>query len=121
MEKGVLSSLVEVRLSEIADDLTKLKGVFEMADGHAYLFVFRNIDNTVGEKVPEPYKTEIRDTLDKILLEKNYKSAIVGAMDFANRLLDIPLLDDETEELFFKGMALAIAGLLAKLDTDGDE
>lgn len=120
-EKGILTAKLEGILADKLDELVKLKGIWESVDGIAFKIVITTIDNNVAEKIPEPYKTEVRDLLTEILDEKDYAAACDKAADMIDKLIDIPGLDDDTERLIFTGIFTAIAGLLAKIGTDETE
>ena len=118
MEKGILSAKLEGILANKLDELVKLKGVWESVDGLAFKIVITTIDNNLADKIPEPQKTDIRELLTEILEEKDYDSACQKAADMIDRLIDIPGLDDATEQLIFTGLFTVVAGLLAKIGTD---
>lgn len=119
-EKGVLTARVEAYLAELADNLVKLKGIWEAFDGPAFHFVFKNVDDTLGEKLPEPYKSTLRTALDEIFMEKSYEVACQRLADLSDLLIDIPGLDDETEKGVFKGIFIALASLMAQAGTEKD-
>jgi hypothetical protein len=118
MEKGILTAALESKLAEMLDNVVKLKGILEAVDGPAFKIVISAVDNNVAEKIPEPYKTEIRDLLEDILQDQDYASACDKAALFADKLIDIPGIDDVTEKMIFTGIFTVIAGLLAKINTD---
>jgi len=118
MEKGILTSALESKLAEKLDELVKLKGVLEAVDGTAFKIAITAIDNNVADKIPEPYKTTIAEVLVDILEDKDYHSACLKAGQFLDDLIDIPGIDDPTEQMIFLGIFTVIAGLLAKIGTD---
>ena len=117
-EKGILTSELESKLASMLDDVVKLKGVLEAVDGMAFKIAITAIDNNLADKIPEPYKTTISELLVDILQEQDYAAACEKAADFLDSLIDIPGLDDPTEEMIFKGIFSVVAGLLAKIGTD---
>src|SRR5512133_1595195 len=98
-EKGCLSSAVEELAAKEGDKLLVLKGVLELADGPALLLAIKIIDNNIGDKVADPLKTEIRELFDQILIEKNSDVACQNFADYMDALVDIPGLDDPSEQL----------------------
>ena len=118
MEKGILTGTLESMLSEMLDNAVKLKGIWETFDGPAFKITISAVDNNLGEKIPEPYKTTIRDLLTEILEEQDYESACMKAAEFVDGLIDIPGIDDPTEKMIFTGIFTVIAGLLAKIGTE---
>lgn len=113
-EKGILTGKLESTLATMADDAIVLKGLWEAIDGPAFKIVITTVDNNLADKIPEPYKTQIREMLTEILEEKDYEEAGQMAADFADGLIDIPGIDDVTERMIFVGIFTVIAGLLAK-------
>jgi len=118
MEKGILIKELESSLASILDDAIKLNGIWETFDGPAFKIVITAVDDNLGEKIPEPFKTEIRDMLTVILGEKDYAKASDLVSGFVDRLVDIPGLDDPTEKFIFDGIFKVVAGLLAKANTE---
>jgi hypothetical protein len=118
MEKGILTGTLESKLAEMLDNAVKLKGIWETFDGPAFKITISAVDNNLGEKIPEPYKTTIRDLLTDILEEQDYEEACMKAADFVDGLIDIPGIDDPTEKMIFTGIFTVISGLLAKINTD---
>ena len=117
-DKGILSSKLESRLAQMLDNIVKLKGVLETVDGVAFKIAISAIDNNIGDKIPEPYKSTITKMLTEILEEKDYATACQLASDLIDTLIDIPGIDDPTEKMIFTGIFTVIAGLLAKINTD---
>jgi len=75
------------------DDLIKLKGVAEMVDGPLIGGVLKFSDSKFGEMVPDPLQTMLRETLHKIIVDKNYET--IGE-DLVMIILElIKLLDKE--------------------------
>ena len=112
MEKGILSSDAEKKIGgTYLDDLVKA-GVFEIVDGQAFTFAIRTLDNRFGDKVPEPYKTQIRELVDIIVIDENYVGTIDEVCDYLDKVIDIPFISDEGEELIFNGLATILKGVL---------
>jgi hypothetical protein len=112
MEKGILTKKTEKKLGQGLDDLIKLPTLLEGFDGAAFTLAIRAIDNNFGEKIPEPYKTELREQFELIFDEENYEEAVKKGFDFIDGLIDIPGIDDETERLIFAGLANIVIGLI---------
>lgn len=115
MEKGILTSTVESKLGQKLDDLVKLNPLLETFDGTAFTLVIRTIDNNFGEKIPEPYKTELRDVLASIIEEEDYDTAVEEGFNFLDSLIDIPGFDDDEERLIFQGSAYMVIALITYL------
>jgi hypothetical protein len=117
MEKGILTSALEQKLAEALDNLVKLQGFWETFDGPAFKLAISAIDNNLAEKIPEPYKSTLQSLLTEILEEQDYQAACDMAADFVDGLIDVPGLDDPTEQMIFHGIFTVVAGLLAKIGT----
>lgn len=114
-EKGILSKELEVKIAQQLDNLIKLNGFLEIIDGKAFQLIIQQIDDKFAEKIPEPYKSEIKEMIVTVYEEQNYEQAIYDAMDFLDTLIDIPLIDDESEAMVFRGLASIIFAIVAKL------
>ena len=115
VEKGLLSELVEDKVSRQLDDLYKGSGIIEMLDGKIFKMAISLIDNKFGEKVKDPLKTEIREVINQVYLEEDPESALTVAFEFIDSHVDIPFLDDAMEDLLFKGLLQIVVALLAKV------
>jgi hypothetical protein len=116
-EKGLLTKKMEQEAAKWLDEKIKLPAILEAVDGMAFKLVVSLLDDNYGDKVPEPYKTEIRELLTEIFEEKDLQAATYMALDFADSLIDIPYFDDETEALIFKGLAEIVAAVFANMNT----
>lgn len=117
-EKGILTGKLESSLAKDLDDAIELKGIWEALDGVGFKITISAVDNNLADKIPEPYKTELRELLTEVLEEKDYMAAAEKAAIFVDGLIDIPGLDDPTERMIFVGIFTAVAGLFAKKNTD---
>ena len=113
-EKGILLKTVEAKLATILDDVVKLNGFWETIDGVAFRLVISAVDDNLADKIPEPYKTEIRTVIFEIIENEDYDQAVLNAFDFLDSLIDIPGFDDDTERLMFEAIAkMVVAAILA--------
>lgn len=114
-DKGLLSKATEAKLAKSLDNLVEVGGIWEQIDGLAFRTFISIIDDTLGEKVPEPYKSEIQNLLIMILDEEDYEQAIKRAFTFADECIDVPGIDDEMENLLFSGLANIIVAAILKM------
>ena len=117
-DKGLLTKTIEEKLSKKLDELVELGGVWETVDGLAFKLAISGLDDTLGEKVPEPFKTTIKDLLIDIIEEQDYSKATAKGFDFLDELIDIPGIDDAMEALLFKGMATIVIAIIVSLKKD---
>ncbi len=111
-ELGILTHKVEEWGGDQVDKLLKLPPYLEPFDGFFATQTLRGIDNHYGEKISDPYKTQIRERLDEIIIEQDYDTAVTKGMEFIDSLVDIPGIDDPTEAMIFQGLARIIVGLI---------
>jgi hypothetical protein len=114
-EKGLLSKAMESKIAKWLDDQVKLDGIFELVDGIAFKLLISQLDNSFGEKIPEPYKTKIQEIIVIVFEEEDIEKAIGTALDFIDEMVDIPYLDDESEKLLFDGLLMVLLSILAKI------
>ena len=123
-EIGFLSSDFEKWVAQVADDAYEFDSwILELADGKAYLIVFRGLDNKLGVRVNYMHKEEIRNLLDEVkdLVVEGTEDSIGLAVDkFTNtldKLINIPVIGDSTEAVFFELLgALIKAGVMAQIN-----
>jgi hypothetical protein len=113
--KGILTPEMESKVSQYLDDIVKLEGILEAIDGLAFKLVITQLDNNFADRIPEPYKTEIREVLSDILMDNDYNSAINKGLALLDSIIDIPMFDDESEALIFEGLASILIAILAKI------
>lgn len=114
-EKGLLSELVEDKVSQQLDDLYNGSGIVELLDGKFFKLTISLLDNKFGEMVKEPYKSEIRELIHTVYMEENVEAGITIAFSYLNSHIDIPLLDDAMEDMLFKGLLQITLSLVAKV------
>lgn len=112
MEKGLVSRLATSKIAEFADEKIVLKGWAETIDGTVIDQGLNFVDNTFGEKVPEPYKTNIRDMIDHIVLDEDLASAEEHLTDLMVIAINVPWLDEENEKRLFSSLLNFIVSLL---------
>jgi hypothetical protein len=111
MEKGILSKAAEKKIGGVYLDNLVKAGIFELFDGQAFTFAVRYLDNKFGDEVPDPYKTDIRNLIDKIVVDENYVGTIDEVCLYLDDVIDFPFIDDEGEKLIFDGLANILKGI----------
>jgi hypothetical protein len=117
MNKGILSPESESKIAKWLDDAIVLKGPLELIDGPAFKLVISTLDNKYAEKIPEPYKTKIREGLELVMNESDFEEASRKATEYLDTIIDIPYINDETEKLVFRGLHMIIIAVAAKINT----
>lgn len=116
--EGILTKSMESLISTWLDDQVKLNGIYEAIDGLAFKLVISQLDNNFGDKIPEPYKEQLKQTITVIFEEKDYEKAISDTFIFLDELIDVPYIDDESEALMFQGFMSIVMSIIAKLNTE---
>lgn len=111
--KGIFTKEQEQKIAGILDDVAKLKGFLELVDGYAFKIVIAFVDDEFAERIPEQYKDKLR-ALATALLNEDFDLAETLASEAINELVDLPLLDEETEGVIFKGAIEFVVGLVQK-------
>jgi len=114
-DKGILTKVVEEKLAAKLDELVKLKGIWESVDGLAFKLTLSALDDNLGEKIPEPYKSGLTSLFTAVLDEGDYETAVGNAFEFLDNVVDIPGLDDETEAMLFEGLATFVIAIILKI------
>lgn len=114
-EKGLLTEVVENKAAQQLDDLYKGTGIVEMLDGKFFKMTLSILDNKFGEMVKDPYKTEVRELVHAVYMEEDVEAGLTLAFDYLNAHIDIPFLDDDVEDMLFKGLLQITLSLLAKV------
>jgi len=117
-DKGILTNEVEQKLGKTLDSLVELGGIWETVDGLAFKLAISGLDDLLGEKIPEPYKSELRGLITDVIEEQDYESAVEKAFAFLDTIIDIPGMDDEMENLIFTGLAQIAIGVIISLKKD---
>jgi len=99
---------------------SKLKRFWKILDGNKTIIGSITLTVISVVPIPEPYKTTIRESLDEILIEKDYQAASERVAILVDGLVDIPGIDDAMEAQLFKTVLSLAAQLLAKIGTDKD-
>ena len=115
MEKGILTSEQEKQLSQIVDNVLKLKGLLELVDGFLAKVLISLLDDVVVDKLKTEVKIELAALVDAVFAN-DVPLAEELAAQILNDLVDIPGLDEEAEGLIFKGaIELIVGAILSKL------
>lgn len=116
MEKGIFTKEQEKKLASLLDELIKLKGLFEMVDGLVFTAIISMVDDQLINKLPEEIKVKLSELAEAVIAEDVEKAETL-ATDLINALLDIPLLDEETEGLLIGSLIrLIVSSVLSWIE-----
>ena len=111
--KGILTVEQEKALAVKLDDAVKLKGLLEIVDGYLFKGIITIVDDEFIHKLPEAVKYSLQNLASACIDEDiDLASEFVG--DLLNNLIDIPMLDETSEGLLFKGAINLIIGAVKK-------
>lgn len=109
-KRGILSKADEKWLAKFMDKAIKLKGVLELIDGGVIRVLITTLDNIVVEKyVPDDWQNPIEEL---IALGKARDKAGIAA--FFDKKVDLPFVDDITEQIAFNSVVNFIAAKMYK-------
>jgi hypothetical protein len=109
-EKGILTKVQEEKLAQIIDDSINAKGVLELIDGYVAKVAISLIDDSLLDKISkDDIKLLLGQLVDAAIAEDVELSEELAA-EVLDKLVDVPLLDDETEDLLFEGAVKLIVG-----------
>lgn len=101
MDGKVFTSDTKQLLKGIIDDAVKLGVVGEILDGPMIGASLSLIDHFGDKVIPDEYDTPINSVATKII-NKDYEGAKTEIATLVNKLVDIPMVDEVTEEAIFQ-------------------
>ena len=99
-------------LVKIVDDAIKLGVVGELLDNLAIRGAVNVIDFYGDKIIPDDYDPFINEVI-QLILEEKYALAAEKAGSLMNKLIDLPVMDETTEEfVFVQGMKFLVSMLM---------
>jgi hypothetical protein len=112
-EKGIFTLEQEKKLAGLLDDAIKLKGLLELVDGIVFRALITLMDDQLIDKLPEGVKTKLAQIAEAAIAE-DVEAAETLATDLINSLIDVPLLDEESEGLLIGALVRLIVSSILK-------
>lgn len=110
--KGLLTEEQEAFVSGLLDDLIDFKNpVLEGLDGPAFKVLVSVVDNNLIDKIPEEWQNPIEPILDEAMAG-NWEEAADKVADLLNEKIDVPGLDEISEQLIFNAILQLILGVI---------
>jgi len=110
--KGLLKPEQQRFFAVLIDEAVPFKNPFlEAFDGEAFNIIITVVDDNLLDKIPEDWQNPIEPIIDAAM-EGNWDLAGALAADFANQKIDIPGLDELSEQLIFSGLINFLVGLI---------
>ena len=112
-EKGIFTLEQEKKLAGLLDDAIKLKGVMELVDGLVFRQLLTLLDDQLINKLPEAIKVKLAQIAEAVIAE-DVETAETLATDLINSLIDVPVLDEESEGLLIGALVRLIVSSVLK-------
>ena len=112
-EKGIFTLEQEKKLAGLLDDAIKLKGVMELVDGLVFRQLLTLLDDQLINKLPEDIKVKLAQIAEAVIAE-DVETAETLATDLINSLIDVPVLDEESEGLLIGALVRLIVSSVLK-------
>lgn len=111
--EGIFTADQEKKIAELLDEAIKLKGILELIDGYVFKAIITFGDDALLDKLPENFKLKLSAIADAVLAEDVDNAEILVA-EILNELVNIPVLDEDSEGLLFKAAVQFIVGAVIK-------
>jgi hypothetical protein len=116
--KGLLTAEQEKVLAELLDEAIKFNGLLETMDGIAFKLIIKTVDDNFAEKIPAEWQSPLEPLIDKVI-EQDWAAAGELAAELLDAKIDIPGLDDASEEAIFKGaISMILGAILTKVKVE---
>ena len=111
--EGIFTAEQEKKLSQLLDDAIKLKGFPELVDGFLFKAIITFVDDSFVDRLNEEVKAQLQD-LAEACLNEDIEIAETLVAELLNSLIDIPVLEEDSESLIFKGAVELIVAAVMK-------
>ena len=109
---GLVSPEGEEMLAVLADEAYQWKNpILEMADKSVYKTIISTIDNNLLTKVPADWANPLKPII-AAAIKKDWETVGAGVANLANQKINIPGIDELSEQLLFNAAVGLILGLL---------
>jgi len=110
--KGLLTTEQEAFIAGLLDNAINFKNpILEAFDATIFQTLIKVIDDNLMERIPEGWQNPLEGIITAAM-EENYELAATLASDLLNSKIDIPGLDEISEQLIFNAILQLIVGLI---------
>jgi hypothetical protein len=102
------------RGAEVLDKLTFKNGFVDTFDGPAYGFVLKQINKAISPRIPDEFKPEFHEAMDKVIAE-DWDDAGAEAIDIVKQIVGKFNIEDSIKTII-TGLLDVLKGALADLD-----
>lgn len=112
-EKGFVSQEATAEVAKWMDLKFEFKNkLLETVDYSLFYFTLNTLDNQFGELIPDPYKTNIRNIIDAIILTNDLVLVEDKITELMVIAIKVPWLDDSKERMLFSSLINFIISLI---------
>jgi hypothetical protein len=110
MRKGLLTKEQENFFAGLLDDAILFPNpLVERLDKMAFKLIISAVDDNLAERIPEGWQSPLEPIIDAAM-SGNWEEAGDRAADMINEKVDIPGIDEESEQAIFNGVIQLIIG-----------
>ena len=110
--KGILTPEQENFVAGLLDEKIKFKNpILESMDQMAFKAIITVVDNNLIDRIPEDWQSPLEPIIDEAIAGE-WEAAASKIATFANQKIDIPGLDELSEQMIFDAITQLILGLI---------
>lgn len=110
--KGLLTKDQEKFFAELLDDAIPFSNpLIERLDKAAFKLIISAVDDNLAERIPEDWKSPLEPVIDAAMSER-WEEAGEHAATLLNSKIDIPGIDEQSEQAIFNGVIQLILGAI---------
>jgi len=112
MRKGLLTKEQENFFAELLDDAILFPNpLIERLDKPAFKLIIRAVDDNLAERIPEGWQSPLEPVIDAAM-SGNWEEAGRHAANLLSSKIDIPGIDEDSEQAIFNGVIQLIIGAI---------
>ncbi len=110
--KGMLTNEQESFLANLLDETIQFKNpLLESMDSAIFKVLISVVDNNLVERIPQEWQNPLEPIIDAAIAG-DWEGAADKIANFANEKIDIPGLDEISEQMIFTALVQLILGLI---------
>ena len=108
--KGLLTKDQQNFFAELLDDAIKFPNpLIEKLDKAAFKLIISAVDDNLAERIPEGWQSPLEPIIDAAM-SGSWEEAGERAAEMINEKVDIPGIDEQSEQAIFNGVIQLIIG-----------
>ncbi len=112
MRKGLLTKEQEKFFAELLDDAILFpNALVERLDKVAFKLIISTVDDNLADRIPEGWKSPLEPVIDAAM-DGRWEEAGRHAANLLNSKIDIPGIDEESEQAIISGIIQLIIGAI---------